>query len=747
MDISELSLINNIPLIKIIDFFSSHNHDVDTYNPITDDQLYLFNTNLEKLKADTEENSNRQSIKMEIQRPKIEGPKIISKIDLSSISAYSNIRKTAFKTLNDEENKQGQDNQSKPSNIFPTGSKLPRLLAAAKEFNVGQDTIVDFLVGKGYNKDELKPTAKLTEEMYIALVEFFHPDKVAKLKSDLVQIPKGNVKEERNHLEGFIEDISHSERVKIAHILYERIHKNGKVVILEKPDKTNYTFAIREYWTNYNFVAGEKIFFSLQLIDRNGIKIRVAMPPIEQDNATVEELKVNETHIQVQHLSFAETNFAIPITEIDIENSFQNITLVKEKVNHVQNIKTNSIMNTNLSSFQKIIFGSPGTGKSHAIDGADNSYLSRLGIINKSLDCIKTVFHPEYTYGDFMGKLMPYTNDDGQVEYKFYAGHFLKSLGKAYKNIVLAKIEHEKARDEVEKSYKREINKNNKKEFSEAESSELQARKDAVPAPKPQNVALIIDEINRGNSAAIFGTTFQLLDRDENGWSSYHVRISDLENNELLKEITLEFKEYKKGGRVEEKSYKFNNEKCSETDYEKYIEYIFQDLPENERINLIDRNIKIPANLSIIATMNTSDNSIYFMDSAFKRRWDWEFIDITSDEQKQQQLGRVLEDGFSWDEFVDNLNAFIKKYGERIRKIEDKQVGYFFIKGNVIKHDAIKNKLMFFLWDSIFNNDKKPLKDLIGLDKTMVTFGDFTRHYELFVKAIQTKSFLQNNVL
>src|SRR5919107_220778 len=75
--------------------------------------------------------------------------------------------------------------------------KLPRLLAAAKEFNVGQDTIVDFLVGKGFSRDDLKPTAKLSEDMYRSLQHQFQGDKVAKNKADLVEIPKGVQQEGR----------------------------------------------------------------------------------------------------------------------------------------------------------------------------------------------------------------------------------------------------------------------------------------------------------------------------------------------------------------------------------------------------------------------------------------------------------------------------------------------------------------------------------------------------------------------
>ncbi|MBX2920768.1 MAG: translation initiation factor IF-2 [Chitinophagaceae bacterium] len=75
--------------------------------------------------------------------------------------------------------------------------KLPRLLAAAKEFNIGQETLIDFLIGKGFSKDELKPTSKLTEDMYYSLQQEFSSDKAAKAKSDQIEIPKGNVLESR----------------------------------------------------------------------------------------------------------------------------------------------------------------------------------------------------------------------------------------------------------------------------------------------------------------------------------------------------------------------------------------------------------------------------------------------------------------------------------------------------------------------------------------------------------------------
>ena len=120
---------------------------------------------------------------------------------------------------------------------------------------------------------------------------------------------------------------------------------------------------------------------------------------------------------------------------------------------------------------QLILFGSPGTGKSYRID---NEIAAELGIgkENHSSNVIKTVFHPEYKYSDFMGKLLPLSSGNSII-YRYYPGHFLQVLGKAYRGII----------DDNGKNY-----------------------------------LLVIDELNRGNAAAIFGSVFQLLDRDNDGW-------------------------------------------------------------------------------------------------------------------------------------------------------------------------------------------------------------------------------------
>ena len=361
-------------------------------------------------------------------------------------------------------------------------------------------------------------------------------------------------------------------------------------------------------------------------------------------------------------------------TEIESLNVQKLFKSVQEKSNESKfEIKTYQ---------QKILFGSPGTGKSYQIDQEIIPFELNIDIEKTPANVIKTVFHPEYTYGDFVGKLMPITVG-GNVQYKFYEGHFLKALSQAYKNIIAAQDND----GDCEK------------------------------------VALVIDEINRGNSAAIFGTIFQLLDREPDGWSSYEVSVNEIIFNRLFELCDLK-ESLKKQGKVI--SYKFGDEEIEASELQKKLNCHFE-----------NRTIKIPPNLSILASMNTSDSSIYYMDSAFKRRWEWEFIDVDSNTVSAE--GVAFENRDEWIKFVSKLNAFIKSNHKSIRGIEDKQIGHFFITDEQILKSSVQNKLMFFLWDSVFNRDKKPLVKLLFDENTeneLITFGDFAKEVDLFIQKI-----------
>ncbi|MBD2541369.1 restriction endonuclease [Coleofasciculus sp. FACHB-SPT36] len=339
---------------------------------------------------------------------------------------------------------------------------------------------------------------------------------------------------------------------------------------------------------------------------------------------------------------------------------------------------------------QKILFGSPGTGKSHRIDYT--IIPEDLKITNPKDNVIKTVFHPDYTYGDFMGKLVPLTRAGKSVEYNYYEGHFLKALGRSYKNIQLTKP---KSFEQINWKY---VN----------------------------NVALVIDEINRGNSASIFGVYFQLLDRENTGWSSYSVNLTEIEFYKFIELIGVTIS-------LVDGNLKFQFPGDSH--------FVFFDALKDKftplGIDTENKTIRLPPNLSILATMNTSDNSIYFMDSAFKRRWDWEFINWDDSKPPAATYGKggTLEEK-DWRELIKNLNGFIKSHHASVRGIEDKQIGYYFIKQPVTT-EQIQNKLMFFLWDSVFNRDKKPLVDLLEKERDeLVTFGDFTKLHNDFIKKI-----------
>lgn len=176
-----------------------------------------------------------------------------------------------------------------------------------------------------------------------------------------------------------------------------------------------------------------------------------------------------------------------------------------------------------------------------------------------------------------------------------------------------------------------------------------------------------IEEINRGNCAQIFGDLFQLLDRkSDTGLSEYPVKADadlcnyltnavDGDGNPILKN---------KDG-----------------------------IEKNE--------LRLPANLSIVATMNTSDQSLFPMDSAFKRRWDWEYVPSTFKEEDNYNI-TIGNKTYKWHKFLKEVNDKIKD----VTDSEDKQMGAYFIKRNV-DEEAFKSKVMYYLWSEICKEEYK----------------------------------------
>jgi len=355
-------------------------------------------------------------------------------------------------------------------------------------------------------------------------------------------------------------------------------------------------------------------------------------------------------------------------------------------------------MPENIKPIQKILFGSPGTGKSYQIREIARD---KLGIpLDDTTHTVKTVFHPEYTYADFMGKLLPLTQGNSVI-YKFYPGHFIRILGMAYQGLIDGKKDH---------------------------------------------YLLVIDELNRGNAAAIFGTVFQLLDRESDGWSSYEVDISEMELVGLLEAMRL--KPIIQDGTIEIK----------EGETKIPCEYFCQRRKDELAANNSDgsrvfsllqqRRINIPHNLSILATINTSDESIYYLDSAFKRRWAWEyvkapnaFIDIPK-ELRDVKLVINGEEKSIWLYYLLGINELIKSNHQVIGRIEDKQIGWWFIKpeNGKVDLDQVKDKLMFYLWDSVFARDKRPLEQFLSTPNKqpikLTVYSDFLSLTKNFMEKV-----------
>ena len=295
---------------------------------------------------------------------------------------------------------------------------------------------------------------------------------------------------------------------------------------------------------------------------------------------------------------------------------------------------------------QIIYYGAPGTGKSHTIKREEDE---------GKMTCIRTTFHPDSDYATFVGCYKPHKcKETGELTYEFVEQAFLSAYKQAWMN-------------------------------------------------PDKEIALVIEEINRGNCAQVFGDIFQLLDRDEDGWSTYPIK-ADTDIADHL-------------------------EGCNIHAYAETMKDRFgKDKEGNEKYP--DRNwfefMALPPNMSILATMNTSDQSLFPIDSAFKRRWDWKYIKIKEGKENGVALGWniQIEDEagnavkiigektkLSWWEFIKKVNEIIAS----MTSSADKQLGYFFCKPTkkenetdekptIITADTLVGKVMFYLWNDVFKD-------------------------------------------
>lgn len=324
--------------------------------------------------------------------------------------------------------------------------------------------------------------------------------------------------------------------------------------------------------------------------------------------------------------------------------------------------KIDKTEDTTVKSRQIIYYGAPGTGKSHAIK-----------VDTKGAHVVRTTFHPDSDYSTFVGAYKPTTKP-------------------TYVRDSTGRVVEERGEKVVEDRIVYEF----------VPQAFLQAYVDAwryyakAGSDEPEKQYLVIEEINRGNCAQIFGDLFQLLDRNDEGYSEYPI--------------------------------------TADKDMEKYLSDAFHDIAipnESDLGELFDdpfiaqkiglgQVLVLPPNLYVWATMNTSDQSLFPIDSAFKRRWDWKYIPISQavDENTKQPMGWSIHVGgkdYDWWSFLQAIN---EKIGE-LTNSQDKKLGYFFCKAKDRKIDAetLVGKVFFFLWNEVlkdFEQEQDFLKDNNG---------------------------------
>lgn len=305
------------------------------------------------------------------------------------------------------------------------------------------------------------------------------------------------------------------------------------------------------------------------------------------------------------------------------KKSFFNYYKNDDEINEFNNGKEDSVnkdeplsefdfFSSSISDGQNlIVYGTPGCGKSYYVQ---NTLLKDY----KADNCIRTTFFQDYTNTDFVGQILPVV-DGEKVTYNFNPGPFSLALEKA------------------------------------------------IRTPN-EKVALVIEELNRGSAASIFGDIFQLLDR-KNGVSEYSIINVNIIN--YLKE-------------------KFDGE------------YTFKD-------------IRLPSNLSIFATMNTSDQNVFTLDTAFKRRWKFKKLINKFEENhsfKSKYIpGPIGKADFTWEEVVNAINEYILEVADGLNS-EDKQIGVYFIdekgmreeKAKISTNEEIETfayKVFEYLWDDV----------------------------------------------
>lgn len=341
-------------------------------------------------------------------------------------------------------------------------------------------------------------------------------------------------------------------------------------------------------------------------------------------------IRMGQIALFVKQCGITNVAFSKIVTKPDFPVVADEVSVDKEQ------LKLNYAYDSSKGGAQNIvIYGTPGCGKSFYVQ---NTLLNNFGVDEDNR--IRTTFYQDYTNTDFVGQILPRVHDDKSVTYEFNPGPFALALKKAIEN-------------------------------------------------PDVYIALIIEELNRGNAASIFGDIFQLLDRDEIGKSRYVI------TNVYLQD---------------------------------YLNDCFEDR------GFSFTNVCIPSNLYIVATMNTSDQNVFTLDTAFKRRWQFEKIrNIFKDDHKYKGYYIPGMNKITWENLATSINEFIVNSSNELSS-EDKQLGVYFIEKDTLcktldeckDEDKIKKfayKLFEYLWDDVakfsrtdwFGADIKSLDQLIDV--------------------------------
>ena len=378
-------------------------------------------------------------------------------------------------------------------------------------------------------------------------------------------------------------------------------------------------------------------------------------------------------------------------------------------------------------TLQQIYYGAPGTGKSKTIKD-----------LTFGEDVIRTTFHPDSDYASFVGTYKPITEEvvlrdcngkkvidedtgkvvkEDRIAYKFIPQAFLEAYVEAWKKLGIKKEE------------------NSDKNYNRIHPALLDTPEIFTKNKASKKQYLIIEEINRGNCAQIFGDLFQLLDRNEYGFSDYPI----VADKDMQKYLEKEFE----GWEITNK------------------DKINQLYGEANMVSLIMKGerLVLPSNLYIWATMNTSDQSLFPIDSAFKRRWDWKYVPIREgrDKETNAPLNWYINTGdkqYKWWSFISKVNELIGS----LTNSEDKKLGYFFCKAKdgEINADLFVSKVIFYLWNDVFKDygfDDKDFQDeegkILSFDRFYEDVNGVTNvnvtNVELFLENLGVDEFISDD--